>query len=129
MPEHESSPKRWLLYAESDLELANIHRHPKVLFETLCFHAQQAVEKSIKAVLVHHQIHFPYTHHIGFLVKALKDGGVQWPEELESCVVLTKFATIARYPSDLDPVTQETYHESIVIAKKVLDWAVKVLKD
>ena len=28
---------------------------PEILLETLCFHAQQAVEKSIKAVLVHEE--------------------------------------------------------------------------
>jgi len=32
----------------SDLELAKIAERPKVMLETLCFHAQQSAEKSIK---------------------------------------------------------------------------------
>ncbi|RJP31349.1 MAG: HEPN domain-containing protein [Candidatus Omnitrophota bacterium] len=129
MTDNDNSPQRWLKYAESDLELAGFNRHPKVLFETLCFHAQQAVEKSIKAVLVYHQIHFPYTHNIGFLINALKEAGIHWPEELENCVILTKYATLARYPSDMTPVTQVQYKESISIAKMVFDWAEESLSN
>ena len=44
------SPEDWLRYAHSDLELARVPPPPKVLFEGLCFHAQQAAEKSLKAV-------------------------------------------------------------------------------
>jgi len=42
----------WLAYAESDLAVAGGVDRPGVLTETLCFHAQQAAEKAIKAVLV-----------------------------------------------------------------------------
>lgn len=44
-------PRTWLLHARSDLNLAS-SRFPEVLYEQLCFHAQQAAEKSIKAVLI-----------------------------------------------------------------------------
>jgi HEPN domain-containing protein len=43
---------RWLAYAESDLAVAHGVDRPGVILETLCFHAQQAAEKAIKAVLV-----------------------------------------------------------------------------
>lgn len=43
---------RWLAYADSDLAVARGADRPGVLTETLCFHAQQAAEKAIKAVLV-----------------------------------------------------------------------------
>jgi len=46
------SPADWLRYAHSDLELARVGRAPHVLLEELCFHAHQAAEKAIKAVLV-----------------------------------------------------------------------------
>ena len=43
----------WLRHAESDLSLAQIKRNgDEILIETLCFHAQQAAEKALKAVLV-----------------------------------------------------------------------------
>lgn len=44
------SPDDWLRHAYSDLELARVALPAKVLLELLCFHAQQAAEKSLKAV-------------------------------------------------------------------------------
>ena len=38
-------PADWLRYAYSDLELARVTRPSNVLFEGLCFHAQQAAER------------------------------------------------------------------------------------
>jgi hypothetical protein len=35
-----------------------------VLYELLCIHAQQAAEKSLKAVLIHHGIAPPRTHNL-----------------------------------------------------------------
>ncbi len=56
------SPADWLRHAPSDLELARIARPPEVLLEALCFHAQQAAEKALKAVLIAHRIPFPKTY-------------------------------------------------------------------
>ena len=49
MPPEKGSPQDWLIHAESDLQLAATGKLPKVLYETLCFHAQQAVEKAVKS--------------------------------------------------------------------------------
>lgn len=46
------SPSDWLRYAEADLAFARIPLPEGGLYELLCFHAQQAAEKSVKAVLV-----------------------------------------------------------------------------
>ncbi len=55
------SPGDWLRHASSDLELARIGRNSKVLHEDLCFHAQQAADKAVKAVLLWKSIPFPKT--------------------------------------------------------------------
>ena len=60
------SPASWLSFAESDLALASV-KNPNVLHNALCFQAQQATEKAVKAVLVAEGIAFPKTHNIGFL--------------------------------------------------------------
>jgi HEPN domain-containing protein len=54
----------WLRRAHSDLGLAGIALPCDVLYNELCFHAQQAVEKSIKAVLVHYGVEFKRVHDI-----------------------------------------------------------------
>ena len=45
------SPADWLRYAVSDLELARTTPSSRILLEALCFHAQQAAEKALRACL------------------------------------------------------------------------------
>jgi HEPN domain-containing protein len=42
----------WLQRAESNLEIARRARGEKVFLEDLCFEAQQAAEKALKALLI-----------------------------------------------------------------------------
>lgn len=75
MSDHElriSESRDWLRYAKSDLALA-ASKPDGVLLDTLCFHAQQAAEKSLKAVLILRVGVVPYTHDIGELIEALAD--------------------------------------------------------
>ena len=46
-------PREWLNRACSDLLLARA-KGEGIYFEDLCFHAQQAAEKAIKALLIRH---------------------------------------------------------------------------
>nr|VFK17262.1 MAG: HEPN domain-containing protein [Candidatus Kentron sp. LPFa]VFK32509.1 MAG: HEPN domain-containing protein [Candidatus Kentron sp. LPFa] len=46
------SPGEWLSYAKSDLALARTDGSPDIMPQMLCFHAQQAAEKALKAVLL-----------------------------------------------------------------------------
>ena len=71
MPLEKGSPQDWLIHAESDLQLAATGKSPKVLYETLCFHAQQAVEKALKAVLIANNVPSTKTHNIGSLLGML----------------------------------------------------------
>jgi HEPN domain-containing protein len=47
-----NAPARWLKNARADLALASITLPEGVQYEQLCFHAQQAAEKGLKAVLL-----------------------------------------------------------------------------
>jgi HEPN domain-containing protein len=50
-PENPTDPGAWLVYARSNLKLAEKGGRLKgVLLEDLCFNAQQAAEKALKAV-------------------------------------------------------------------------------
>ena len=77
--------------------------------EDLCFHAQQAAEKSLKAVYQHHGWTFRYTHDLEELVTGLKEKGLLVPKEVVEADVLTSFAWEARYPGLNEPVTKEDY--------------------
>jgi HEPN domain-containing protein len=40
---------------------------------------------------------------------------------------LTVYAVLRRYPGDFEPVTEKHYKEAVKIAKKVVNWATKLL--
>jgi len=65
-----TDPAEWLRRARSNLARARADRGlPEVLYEDLCFDAQQAVEKCLKALLVYRQAPFPKTHAIADLLR------------------------------------------------------------
>jgi len=97
-PPTPGSPEDWLRHARSDLALAQQWQVPDVLLVTLCFHAQQTVEKSLKAVLVQCGVAFPYTHDLARLITLAQSVRLPWPEALEAAATLTVYAAGSRYP-------------------------------
>ncbi|MGA2956223.1 MAG: HEPN domain-containing protein [Thermodesulfobacteriota bacterium] len=120
-------PGDWLRHAWSDLELARTRRNSKILLEDLCFHAQQATEKALKAVLIFRSVPFLRTHNIRTLIDLLPED-LNLPEEARRAPILTDYAVLTRYPGDLEPVTEEEYQEAVRIAETVIHWAEKMVK-
>jgi len=112
----------WLAYAESDLAVARGVDRPGVLTETLCFHAQQAAEKAIKAVLVAGGIEPPRTHDLDTLLAAVP-GDVPNDFDRLSVAALTAYAVASRYPGDDEPVDAHEYAMALAIAASVVTWA------
>jgi len=55
--------KRWLAYAQQDMDVASeLAAAGKGYTHAICYHAQQAAEKAIKAGLIFAQIDFPFVH-------------------------------------------------------------------
>jgi HEPN domain-containing protein len=119
------SPQDWLRRAKSDLAIARAPLPDQAFYEDLCFHAEQAAEKALKAVYRHHGWTFRYTHDLDELVGGLKRQGLRIPAEVEDAVVLTSFAWEARYPGLGEPVTLEEYREAVRQAEAVVAWARK----
>ncbi len=116
------SAEDWLRYAESDLDIARITQSSRILLEGLCFHAQQAAEKALKAVLIAYSIPFPRTHNITALIDLLPQD-IALPSEVEAAASLTDYAVLMRYPGNIEPVTEEEYHEAVRLAEVVVHWA------
>ncbi len=113
----------WLKRARSSLERAKMGKvSPGILYEDLCFDAQQAVEKSLKAILVKLNQSFPKTHSIGILLKLIEEAGVEIPENINQAKLLTVYAVDTRYPGDYEPVNKEEYKEALKIAEDVFKW-------
>ena len=95
---HRKLARKLLLKAEQDIiVIEKLKSDPEIGTEILGFHAQQAAEKMLKAVLAYHQIRFPFTHRLTELIDSLKDSGLDFPQELEEVRYLTPFAVEFRY--------------------------------
>ena len=116
------SPQDWLRYARADLAVASGPLPEGALYQLLCFHAQQAAEKSIKAVLLHCGRRIERTHSIERLVDLLPESLPRQPELIESAR-LTPYAVLMRYPGTSEPVTERDHQDAVGLAKGVINWA------
>ncbi len=117
------TPQDWLARAKSDLALARLPLPPDALYEDLCFHAQQAAEKALKAIYQYHGWTFRYTHDLEELVTSLEGHGLTVPSEVDDAIVLTSFAWESRYPGIGEPVSEKEYRDAVRHAEAVVAWA------
>ncbi|MGC9343720.1 MAG: HEPN domain-containing protein [Bacteroidales bacterium] len=118
-PEQVEYIKNWLFRAKEDIavleSLASINL--EYYASTICFHAQQAVEKYLKAFLAYNDINFPRTHDVDYLLlECQKIDKKAFIIDLKS---LSDFGVSLRYPDDFYiPGIFET-KEYIEIAKDI----------
>ena len=65
-----------------------------------CFHAQQCVEKYLKAQLVQVNIRFSKTHDLNLLLDLNLPGEPLWSVFRPMLIELTRFAVAFRYPGE-----------------------------
>lgn len=90
--------------------------------EALGFHIEQALEKSLKAILSLRGIHFRRTHDIRELLDLLSDNEIELPEAFEHLDEWTPYAVEYRYE---DTEIQETGFDrsaAVKILDDVLSW-------
>lgn len=118
----------WLGRASEDLAVAEtLLRESRTYYTSVAFHAQQAAEKYLKAVLVHHQVAFPRTHDIGVLLSLV--GSVEPSVSLAaaSAIALNPYGVAVRCPgSGAEPDLSEA-SEAVALAVTVRDAVVGAL--
>jgi HEPN domain-containing protein len=114
--------EEWLRHARSDLAVARMVDDDQIAPEILAFHAQQAAEKALKALLVQRQVEFPRLHVIGSLLNLCQEAGYEGIELLADSVTLTRYAVVTRYPGEEEPVSRQDAHQAFELAEKVLVW-------
>lgn len=115
-------PVNWLRYAKSDLALAQVLLTPDMIRGSLCFHAQQAAEKALKAILIFKNIPYPKTHNIRTLLDLLPQE-IVLPHDVDEAAILTDYAVVSRYPNNIEEITEEEYLEAVKLARAVFIWA------
>jgi HEPN domain-containing protein len=119
---------QWVQKAENDLKTAahTLKLGAVCPTDTVCFHAQQCVEKYLKALLVVRGIEFSRIHHLSALVTLLpvRVRPDLTPEEQER---LTDYAVSTRYPGDYEPIPLTEARQAVRIARRVRNQARKWL--
>lgn len=117
------TPANWLDHARSDLRLARLALGQGILPEQICFHAQQAVEKALKAVLLAQGAEFPLTHDLEELLAIIVAAGMAVPTELQEVGALTPYAAETRYPGFWGEITEADLFHALALAQATLAWA------
>ena len=112
--------KEWVTKAEGDYATAGRELRASECpnYDAACFHAQQCIEKSIKAYLASRNIDSPKTHDLGRLLSLMPKNvrpKLSVPEQRR----FTVYATEARYPGDFEKISLTEARRAVALARRV----------
>jgi HEPN domain-containing protein len=112
----------WLSRAGDDIRAANLDlaADPPLLTDA-AFHCQQAVEKSLKGLLSHHEHPFRKTHDIGELALACLEHEPSMEALFRESASLTEYAWRFRYPGDVLEPELEEVQGALRVATQVVE--------
>jgi len=120
--------KNWLFRANEDIAVLEtlFKSGPELYASTICMHAQQEVEKFLKAFLVYHNVDFPRTHDVDYLLlECQKIDAKNFNIDLDN---LGDYGVVLRYPDDFYvPDSEETIrcHDIALSIKEIVDSIIK----
>jgi HEPN domain-containing protein len=110
-----------LALAQEDLAVARLIEREGLYAVALGFHAQQAVEKALKAVLAAREGSFPFTHDIEALIELCGRAGLELPADVHAAERLNPYAGATRYglgdPASVAP------SDAVRWAELTIQWA------
>jgi HEPN domain-containing protein len=92
--------KDWLISAESELAIIKLIIHDESLTHQVAFHAQQAIEKSFKAIIEEFELGFIKTHSIRTLMGIISVK-ITIDADPELVIMLDQLYIDARYPGEI----------------------------
>ena len=91
--------KEWIDKAEDDFIVANREYKAKTpVYDAVCFHAQQCVEKYMKAILQENNKEFGKVHDLDLLLEECKKFTPILEKHKEALIELSSFMVEIRYP-------------------------------
>jgi len=120
--------KEWVQKAEEDYRVAvrELKAKPPAL-SSVCFHAQQCIEKYLKALLQENSVPFQKIHDLEALAGLLKGILPEIKRFREDLVKLNVYAVEVRYPG-FNPLEKDA-REAVSIMKKVRSFIRKFLQE
>ena len=122
-----TGPRDWIDFANEDLELAKLALE-KAIYNQTCFHAQQGLEKGLKAFLKTRQVGIPRIHGLSELVSLCRNYDDAFVKLEDACAKLDPYYIPTRYP-DVFPgtgmeglPTRQKAEEAVALLKDGLSW-------
>ena len=111
--------RQWVEKAEHDLlNIENNLAASQVPWDTVCFHAQQCVEKYLKAILTLRGVDFPKSHDLTELL-ALVPSDIRLGVDSTVFEELNPYAIEGRYPGVWEPIEREEALSTVDAAKRI----------
>jgi HEPN domain-containing protein len=121
--------QEWLDKSHEDLGVADyLLRERSPYLNAIGFHAQQAAEKFLKALLVRHQVEFSKTHNLGELLDLVAKVAPELAANLRSATALNPYGVEVRYPGDLPHMTDEDAAEAVRLASQVCEAVLRAMQ-
>ena len=112
--------REWQAKARNDLHaLTLLLRHRDAPADVVCFHAQQAVEKAIKTVLVANGLEPERTHDLVRLLESVEPFVPALASEEDALADLSEHAVRSRYPGHPRPPTLRQAVAAAVTARRI----------
>ncbi|WP_295432837.1 HEPN domain-containing protein [uncultured Thiodictyon sp.] len=113
--------ERLLRLARRDrLACATLIALPELASSVACFHAQQAAEKALKALMTLHGVEFRRTHDLEELAARLEHAGQTLPVSEPDLIRLTPYAVEFRYNDDAMPLIDPA--DALSLADTLIAW-------
>lgn len=95
----------------------------------LGFHAQQAVEKALKAVLSLHRVEYPRTHNLVMRLQLLRRAAITLPPDGDELARLIPFGVVARYEAALSAADIDLDRQwAVEVAQRTMQWAEEIVR-
>ncbi|MBM3270740.1 MAG: HEPN domain-containing protein [Candidatus Sericytochromatia bacterium] len=120
MKNSEDLARGWLRKAQSDLQTAVLLGNSEGPYDTACFHAQQAAEKALKALLSLAGSPIPRTHSLADLALMCRDPFPGLTVAGEDLACLTPYAVELRYDFEFWPEA-DVAAEAVLAARRIVD--------
>ncbi|MBW1668763.1 MAG: HEPN domain-containing protein [Deltaproteobacteria bacterium] len=115
---------RWIEFASEDLEMAVLAWEQKI-YNQVCFHSQQCVEKLLKGYILFTGKLYPRSHKVADILRLLP--GNAFSDMHEELLLLDRFYVTTRYPDALPGMlpsgmpSEEDARKSLQTARLVFD--------
>ena len=126
----ESDFKKWLEFANIDIQTGKIILKENGYRQPICFHSHQAVEKSLKAYMVFKREKLVKSHDLIQLCNICSKFDSGFLNYKDDCTQITSYYIESRYPAGVPfgSITREEAQKAIEIAKDIYNFVISKIK-